>query len=569
MAMANAVLTRLRRSRPPSTSDDDETRGVAGRSDLAGPVLLALVAVTYLALAQFVIWLNDPVQLGAGFWPAAGFSLALLLLSDRSRWPWILAGVAVAEVVGDLVHGYRAEAVVSWTIGNVVEPLVGALLIQRFSSSRGSLAPLRNLVGFIAFGVIAGPLVGASIGSLGTILFYGIPAPVVWPKYVVGDALGVLVVAPVLLTWSSRPALRTRAEAVALGITAALVTVVVFRNWGQVWDVTLPYLVLPVLMWAGLRFGLRGVALVGFGIANVANWATAFGYGPFAIAGGTEHAVTLLQVFLGITLTSGLVLAALASDLTDSKELARRQAEHAAEIRRTHEFRDAFVGVLSHEIRTPITTILGMSHLLRKRHDSMSPETRASYLDDIGAESDRLRRLTEDLLVLSRTEGGQLVVASNPIVIKHLVEGVVASERSRATGHVIVLDADAELPIVLGEEVYVEQVVRNLIGNASKYSPAGTEIHVSLASASEGVELRVADAGPGLPEGPPDQLFELFYRAKPAVATTSGAGIGLFVCRELIHAMGGRVWAGQGPAGVGAEFGFSLPAAAWQDADEA
>jgi signal transduction histidine kinase len=532
-------------------------------------VLFALVAAAYLALAQFVIWLNDPVQLGAGFWPAAGLSLGLLLLVDRSRWPWILAGVAIAEIVGDLLHGYRAAAIVPWTIGNVVEPLVGALLIQGLSSSRGSLAPLRNLVGFIAFGVIAGPLVGASIGSLGTILVYELPAPVVWPKYVVGDALGVLVVAPLLLTWRLRPARRTRREALALGITASLVTLVVFRNWGQVWDVTLPYLVLPVLMWAGLRFGLRGVALVGFGIANVANWATAFGYGPFAIAGGTEHAVTLLQVFLGITLTSGLVLAALASDLTDSREFARRQAEHAAEIRRTDEFRDAFVGVLSHEIRTPITTILGMSHLLRKRHETMSPEKRGQYLEDIGAESDRLRRLTEDLLVLSRTEGGKLAVASHPIVLKHLVKGVVASERSRGTGHAIVLEADAGLPIVLGEEGYVEQVVRNLVGNAAKYSPAGTTIRVSLTSASEGVELRVTDAGPGLPEGSPDQLFELFYRAKPAVAATSGAGIGLFVCRELIHAMGGRVWATQGPAGVGAEFGFWLPAAAWQDADEA
>jgi signal transduction histidine kinase len=535
----------------------------------SGPLLLAIVVAGYLALAQFVIWLNDPVQLGAGFWPAAGLSLGLLLLVDRSRWPWILAGVAIAEVAGDLLHGYRIEAIAAWAAGNVVEPVVGALLIQRLSSSPRSLAPLRNVVAFIVFGVIVGPLVGASIGSLGTILVYESPPPVVWPKYVIGDALGVLVFAPVLLTWAARTEVRTRRETIALGITATLVTLVVFRNWGQVWDVTLPYLVLPVLMWAGLRFGLRGVALVGFGIANVANWATALGYGPFAIVGGTEYGVTLLQVFLAVTLISGLVLAALASDLTDSREYARRQAEHAAEIQRTHEFRDAFVGVLSHEIRTPITTILGMSHLLRKRHASMNVETRGQYLDDIGAESDRLRRLTEDLLVLSRAEGGQLVVAANPIVLGHIVRGVVASERARGTGHAIVVEADTDLPIVVGEEVYVEQVVRNLLGNAAKYSPAGTTIRVSLTTESAGAAVRVIDSGPGLPEGPPDQLFELFYRAKPAVASTSGAGVGLFVCRELAHAMGGRVWACQAPGGVGAEFGFWLPEAAWQDADEA
>jgi signal transduction histidine kinase len=564
--MANAVVRPLGRARSSPTPVTDPAP-LASQWPLSGPALLALVAAAYLALAQFVIWLNDPVQLGAGFWPAAGLSLGLLLLTDRSRWPWILAGVAIAEVTGDLLHGYRIEAIGFWAAGNVVEPLVGALLIQRLSSPRGSLGPLRDLVGFLVFGVIVGPLVGGSLGSIGTILFEGLPAPVVWPKYVVGDALGVLVVAPLLLTWGLPAMRRTRVEAFALALTATAVTLVVFRNWGQVWDVTLPYLVLPVLIWAGLRFGLRGVAIAGFGIANVANWATAFGYGPFAIAGGTDHAVTLLQVFLLITLTSGLVLAALVSDLTDSREFARRQAEHAAEIQRTHEFRDAFVGVLSHEIRTPITTILGMSHLLRKRHESMSAETRGQYLDDIGAESDRLRRLTEDLLVLSRAEGGQLVVASNPIVMKHIVERVVASERARGTGHAIVVDAGAALPIVLGEEMYVEQVVRNLLGNAVKYSPTGTSVRVSLTRAEEGVELRVIDAGPGLPEGDPDKLFELFYRAKPAVATTSGAGIGLFVCRELVHAMGGRIWASQAPGGTGAEFGFWLPAAPWQDAD--
>ena len=565
--MANAVLTRLRPSHLASTAAHDATVGGAGWTAVPGPVLFALVAAAYLALAQFVIWLNDPVQLGAGFWPAAGLSLGLLLLVDRSRWVWILAGVAIAEVGGDLVHGYRIEAIAAWTAGNVVEPLVGALLIQRLSSPRGSLTPLRNLIGFIAFGVIVGPLVGATIGSLGTIVFYEAPAPLVWPKYVVGDALGVLVVAPVLLTWTSRADARTRAEAVALTITATLVTLVVFRNWGQIWDVTLPYLILPVLIWAGLRFGLRSVALAGFGIANVGNWATALGYGPFALSGGTEYAVTLLQVFLVITLTSALVLAAVASDLTDSRESARRQAEHAAEIKRTHEFRDAFVGVLSHEIRTPITTILGMSHLLRKRHESMSAETRGQYLDDIGAESDRLRRLTEDLLVLSRAEGRRLVVASSPIVMKHIVQRVVATERVRGTGHAIVMDSGRALPIVLGEEVYVEQVVRNLLGNAAKYSPAGTTIRVSLTSAAGGVEFRVIDAGPGLPDGSAEKLFDLFYRAKPAIATTSGAGIGLFVCRELVQAMGGRIWAQQAPGGTGAEFGFWLPEAAWQDAD--
>ena len=542
-------------------------RGAAATTDeqppamarVQGPALLIGVAALYLALAQFVIWLNDPVKLGAGFWPAAGVSVALLLLLERSRWPWVLAGVALAEFGGDLLHGYRVEAIFLWTAGNVVEPLVGALLVRRYSSRHGSLTPLAALVGFIVFAVITGPLVGATIGSLGTILFYESGAALVWPKYLVGDALGVLVVAPLLLTWRHHGPMRSRAEAAALAFVVVGVTLLVFRNWGVVWDVTLPYLILPVLIWAGLRFGVRGVAIAGFIVANIANWATAIGYGPFAITGGTEQAVTLLQLFLVITLTSGFVLASLASDLTDSRELARQQAEHAAELQRNREFRDAFVGVISHEIRSPITTIYGMTELLRKRHGTLDPEIVAQRLDDIGAEADRLRTLTEDLLVLSRAEGEQLTVASNPIAIEHVVRKAVADERARGTGRALSLESGPELPIVLGDDVYIEQVIRNFLANAAKYSPAGSAVEVRVDGEDGGVAVRVIDAGPGLPEGAGERVFELFYRGSDAVATKPGAGIGLFVCRELVHAMGGRIWASQAPSGRGAEFGFWLP----------
>src|SRR5690606_7689343 len=155
------------------------------------------------------------------------------------------------------------------------------------------------------------------------------------------------------------------------------------------WDVTLPYLVVPFLVWAGLRFGIQGVALIALVIATIANVATATGYGPFVITGGTEYAVMLLQLFLGITLATGLVLASLASDLTNSQDMARRLSLHNEAERRNREFRDAFVGVLSHEIRTPITTIYGMSELLRKRHRTMEPEMVSQYMEDIAGDADR------------------------------------------------------------------------------------------------------------------------------------------------------------------------------------
>lgn len=186
---------------------------------------------------------------------------------------------------------------------------------------------------FFALGVVAAPLVGATIGSLGSILFYDFPVLEAWPKYYVGDALGVLVMTPAILCWKHRSRLRPMVERVLLPTSLVLVTVLVFRNWSGVWDATLrPYVVLPFLLWAGLRFGVRGAAIGGLVVANIANAATAYGFGPYASAVADTHAMTLLQVFLVIALGSVLVLGSLVEDLTSSHEAEQRLAVKNSEL---------------------------------------------------------------------------------------------------------------------------------------------------------------------------------------------------------------------------------------------
>jgi K+-sensing histidine kinase KdpD len=238
-------------------------------------------------------------------------------------------------------------------------------------------------------------------------------------------------------------------------------------------------------------------------------------------------------------------------------------AERSAEERRSRAFRDAFAGVVSHELQTPITTIYGMSHLLRERYRDMDVDALGEHLADIHAEADRLRRLTENLLVLSRAEAGHLRSDADPMAIGHVVRRAVESERARLKEHPIALVVENDLPILLGEASYVEQVVGNFVSNAAKYSPPGSPIDVLVAGESGGVAVRVVDAGPGISsDQEPERLFDLFYRAPGAARKASGAGIGLFICRELITALGGRIWAAPAmpPATTGAEFGFWLPA---------
>lgn len=261
---------------------------------------------------------------------------------------------------------------------------------------------------------------------------------------------------------------------------------------------------------------------------------------------------------------------ALEAERVASRKLADQLASAASDLESRHaddarsrEFRDAFVGVVSHELRTPITTIYGMSHLLRERHARMQPADLQSGLEDIETEADRLRRLTEDLLVLSRAEGGRLEVADDPLIVGHVIRAAVLGERERSDGHVFELSVAPGLPLVLGDSTYVEQVLRNYLSNAVKYSPAGSIVRTAAIELEGGVCVTVTDEGRGLGDEPPEALWTLFYRTKDAIQQAGGAGIGLFVSKALIEAMGGRVWARPAvdPPTGGAEFGFWLPAA--------
>jgi K+-sensing histidine kinase KdpD len=235
-------------------------------------------------------------------------------------------------------------------------------------------------------------------------------------------------------------------------------------------------------------------------------------------------------------------------------ELASRYEDE----RRANALREAFIGVISHELRTPITTIYGLSKMLRQRLDSLSPEVRNQAIEDVEAEADRLYRLVEDLLVLSRAERGRVEITTDPIVIAHVLRRAVEAEAVRWPTRKFGLSVDGPLALVLGEETYIEQILRNLLTNAAKYSQGGTAVRVTAQTEDGEVVIRVLDEGIGIPEAEPDELFELFYRAPSASRQAAGAGIGLFVCRQLIEAMGGRIWARNRDAG-GAEVGFALP----------
>ncbi len=244
-------------------------------------------------------------------------------------------------------------------------------------------------------------------------------------------------------------------------------------------------------------------------------------------------------------------------DITDRRRISDERDRLLDDERRAGAFREAFVDVISHELRTPITTIMGLAQILARPGRTDDEASRMALLEDVRSESERLHRLVEDLVVLSRVERGRLEVEAEPIEARRLIDRIVTQEARELPTITVETDLDLDLPIVAGETTYVEQIVRNLLNNAAKYTPAGTRVVVSAKKADGAVEIRVSDEGPGIPRSSLDRIFELFYRDPTSSRIVAGSGIGLFVCASLVEAMGGRIWARR-PEGGGTEIGFAL-----------
>ena len=220
------------------------------------------------------------------------------------------------------------------------------------------------------------------------------------------------------------------------------------------------------------------------------------------------------------------------------------------------DLRDVFVGMLSHELRTPVTAIYGGSQVLRREH--VDEATRREIVADIVSESERLERLVENLLVLARAERHVAMTGRDPVSLRPLLMRIVDDKRRRWPGRAIQMDVEPGLPPVASDDGSVELILRNLISNALKYGAERGVVRTTARRVGDEVRVCVEDDGPGIVPEDAERLFELFYRADPARLRAQGAGIGLFVVRALVEASGGQVSAANRPEG-GASFCFILP----------
>ena len=247
-------------------------------------------------------------------------------------------------------------------------------------------------------------------------------------------------------------------------------------------------------------------------------------------------------------------------DITERRRMEDDLRSTAQALALSNGVKDEFLGLISHELRTPVTTIYGNAQLLRDRIARLPEANRVDMVTDIAEDSERLLAIIENLLLLSRMQSGTSAELE-PQVLSHVIRQEMAEfSRRHPYRDVVFTEVPGHHVIVEADRTHLVLLLQNLLSNAHKYGGADGTIEIALDTTETEACVRVLDRGLGLADADSARLFSPFYRTSEAQKTAGGLGLGLAVCERIVTAIGGRMWAAQRDGG-GSEFGFALPLA--------
>jgi two-component system, OmpR family, sensor histidine kinase KdpD len=233
------------------------------------------------------------------------------------------------------------------------------------------------------------------------------------------------------------------------------------------------------------------------------------------------------------------------------------KATQNAQIRaETESVRNSLLAGISHDLRTPLSSIVGASSSLAEDDGRLDARARRELARTIYDEAQRMTALANNILDMARLEAGAVSLHRDWYPLEEIVGSVLTRLRAALGSRPLEVHLPTDMPLLKLDAVMIGQVLVNLIENALKYTPAGSPLEIGAEVSDGEVTVAVADRGPGIPAGQEERLFDKFYRAAPEGAQ-SGVGLGLTICRAVVEAHGGRIWAENRPGG-GAVFRFTL-----------
>jgi two-component system, OmpR family, sensor histidine kinase KdpD len=273
--------------------------------------------------------------------------------------------------------------------------------------------------------------------------------------------------------------------------------------------------------------------------------------GVLAVLPANPRRVLLPEQFhLLETFAAQIALALERAQLAERAQRASIEAE-------TEGLRNALLASISHDLRTPLAVIAGASSSLLEKGKVLTEQAREELARSIYEQSRQMGDLVANVLQMTRLEGGAIAPERDWHALGEIAGTVLGRLRERLAAHPVRIWLPDKLPLVRVDAILIEQALSNLFENAAKYTPPGTAITLSAEIHDTEIVVSVEDAGPGLPDGDPEQLFAKFYRGSPESAV-GGVGLGLAICRAIVRLHGGRIWAERRPGG-GAIFSFTLP----------
>jgi signal transduction histidine kinase len=571
--------------------NDRETWTRSGLRDVA---TIVGVTLAYFLAARFGLSLAFTTRQVTAVWPPTGIAFAAYLLFGYRVWPGVFLGAFWVNAISN--EPLLTAAGVA--VGNTLAGIVGLCLLRRFVDLDKRLQRLRDVLGLVCFGAAIGCTVSATNGvanlALGGIVPWSSYGSVWWVWWA-GDALGVLLVSPFLLTWIAQPRFSWRGrrllEFTALFLALAVVSYVSLS--GQLAQTNtlfrLEYTVFPFVIWAALRFGQREAATAVALISSAAIWGAIHERGPFAL-GTLDQRLVLLGVFMAATAVAALTLGAVTAERRNAEralEHARdelearvheRTAELAAanrELARRNEEVEAFVYIVSHDLRGPLVNLQGFSkeldtscrELQEKLHTAtpgrdMEESIRAILEQDIpgslrfiSASTTKFQRLIDALLTLSRY--GRQEYRSEDIDVDALVGATLDSLKQSIDRAGAKVSVNA-LPTATGDATAIGQVFSNLIVNAVNFLRPGRPGLIEIGGEKEDTSSHywVRDNGAGIPASAGRRIFQVFQRFHPELA--QGEGMGLAIVKRIVERHGGKVWM-ESQVGVGTTFHLTLP----------